>query len=212
MAKDHSNKLAWQKTYVDLMEEIKFRHAALNPLMQAESIPWVVRRESSFLQLRLMCELIALGCLVAHGDMPAIRAKRLHQRWEADYIIKAMEKLHANFYPRPVKIIVQKNDEPAQLAPITDEPYLTKEMLIKLHHRCGEVLHRGRLEKVQEKRAGRSGMQEVVDSDKLIVRLLNYHHIQPIDSNYQYLIAMESPDHGGQVFAATASAIPTDGA
>lgn len=53
--------------------------------------------EFCFLQLRMLCELIALGCLTAHGDLEAGKLKKSHK---ADQIIRRLEVLHPDFYPK----------------------------------------------------------------------------------------------------------------
>ena len=56
--------------YAAIMEEIKFRIAAIEGLHSGKiNIHSALINEMSFLQLRMICELIALGCLVAHGDI-----------------------------------------------------------------------------------------------------------------------------------------------
>ena len=58
--------------YTVLMGEVKLRHACLARLMRGETglePPFI--REFCFLQFRMICETIALGCLVAHGDIEA---------------------------------------------------------------------------------------------------------------------------------------------
>ncbi len=56
--------------YANLMEEAKIRIDALNMgLNGSVVVPGQIIREFYFLQLRMLCELIALGCLVTHGDI-----------------------------------------------------------------------------------------------------------------------------------------------
>src|SRR3981081_1016837 len=92
--------------YSGLMDEMKIRldavEFAISGLLQFHPI---IHREFSYLQLRMICELIALGCLVAHGDIPATKSKTLRRAWSADEIFKALEKLHPDFYPHPVEQI-----------------------------------------------------------------------------------------------------------
>jgi hypothetical protein len=64
--------------YAALMEEVKVRVDAFNWLITGRSgLSGSIIRESCFLQLRFLCELIALGCLVAHGDIKGARSKSL---------------------------------------------------------------------------------------------------------------------------------------
>jgi hypothetical protein len=47
----------------------------------------------------MLCELIALSCLVAHGDIQLPR--QLRKAYAADDMLKQLEALHPNYYPRP---------------------------------------------------------------------------------------------------------------
>jgi hypothetical protein len=49
--------------YTSIMEEAKFRALSINTL-SGYALPVPLQREYCFLQLRMLCELIALGCLV----------------------------------------------------------------------------------------------------------------------------------------------------
>lgn len=64
-------KLEAASLYADLMNEVKVRIAAIDAgtggLLGA--LPAPIVQEHCYLQLRMCCELIALGCLVAHGDI-----------------------------------------------------------------------------------------------------------------------------------------------
>jgi hypothetical protein len=78
-------------------------------------LPAAIVREVRFLQLRMLCELIALACLMAHGDIPAVQAsKKLSKEYSADKIIGQLDALHPNFYPYPVLVTVTSNPPPAQ--------------------------------------------------------------------------------------------------
>src|ERR1700730_10759516 len=86
--------------YGGIMEEIKIRISAIDagtggllPLSP------VIIREHCFLQIRIICELIALGVLVAHGDIEATKTSKLQKAWHAKEIMDALLKLHQDFYP-----------------------------------------------------------------------------------------------------------------
>jgi hypothetical protein len=54
----------------------------------------------------MLCELIALGCLIAHEDIAATHTVTLQKAWSADKIIRRLENLHSNFYPHPIRLSV----------------------------------------------------------------------------------------------------------
>jgi len=63
--------------------------------------------EICFLEFRSICELIALACISAHGDMTEIREKerKLRDTYKADFIIRRLSEINADFYPIPIKRI-----------------------------------------------------------------------------------------------------------
>jgi hypothetical protein len=71
--------------YANIMEEVKLRALSINILTNASiSLHPVLISEYCFLQLRMLCELIAIGCLVAHGDIEATQTKDFQKTWKAD--------------------------------------------------------------------------------------------------------------------------------
>jgi hypothetical protein len=131
--------------YANLMEEVKVRVESINKsLMGSLAVPAPILREFCFLQLRMICELIALGCLVAHGDIEA--ATKLKGDYAADKIINELKKLHPDFYPKPVK----KENDYKNSCHVTDITigFLTRDELVTLTRKCGMVLHRGALKEL----------------------------------------------------------------
>ena len=83
--------------YSGLMEEAKYRLQAMDAaLIGITKLPRGAVVEFGFLQLRLLCELIAVGCLTAHGDLAT---GELRKAYEADKIIKRLQRLRPKFYP-----------------------------------------------------------------------------------------------------------------
>ena len=70
--------------YAALMEEVKIRIDVIKIIVGTTPVPMpsTLMREYCFLQLRMICELIALGCLTAHGEIEesAPRYARTMQR------------------------------------------------------------------------------------------------------------------------------------
>src|SRR6202008_4028128 len=92
--------------YSAIMEEAKLRALSINTITGSSlNFPVPLLREYGFLQLRMLCELIALGCLVAHGDIAGTKAAVLQREYKAGVIVKRLEALHPNFYPSPRKMV-----------------------------------------------------------------------------------------------------------
>jgi hypothetical protein len=90
--------------YTSIMEEAKFRALSINTLTMSKiGLPVPLLREFCFLELRMLCELIALGCLVAHGDIEETKSPALQRNYHAGDIVKRLEKLH------PISILFRVN-------------------------------------------------------------------------------------------------------
>src|SRR5690349_1734805 len=122
--------LASSDLYKNLMEEAKVRLTSINTLiLHQRGIPSPLIREYCYLQLRMLCELIALGCLVAHNDIAATSHKSLRAAYAPKEILDRLNKLHSDFYPVP--IIPQRTQGGWHMADY-DRPYLTKSDLLAL--------------------------------------------------------------------------------
>lgn len=181
--------------YCSLMEEIKKRVDVITAVtMNQLPLPQMVGVELVYLQLRMICELIALACLTVHGDVPETKAKRLTKTYNADQILKALERLHPNFYPVPSRQIRDENGKVLEVAVVRD-PHLTKQDLQRLYGECGNYLHRGNVEQIMK---GRS-LPKLADLDiwkEKIVTLLNHHQIQLVDPNWQLWVLMQASSDG----------------
>jgi hypothetical protein len=89
--------------YANLMEEVKVRFDCVNHAAQGHTgLPAPIVADFLYQQIRFLCELIALSCLVAHGDMAELQS-RLGRSYSADEILDRMSHLRAHFYPVAVK-------------------------------------------------------------------------------------------------------------
>jgi hypothetical protein len=180
--------------YASLMEEAKGRIEAIDHTLQHKTgLADQLEREFCTLQIRMLCELIALGCLVAHGD---IRTGKLSKTHRAHHIIVGLERLHPQFYPRPVR----QTDRGVEEIP---GGYLTKEELVKLIGACGDTLHRGSAKNLLQPRA--LPRDAVVAWTQKIRTLLDIHWFTLSDGRPHYLCSM----NGGEGGKVGVSYIPT---
>lgn len=196
--------------YTALMEETKARALSINTLTNApHGLPPPLVREYSFLQLRMICELIALGCLVAHGDLGAAKSKALQKAYKADEILKSLEALHPNFYPVPGKPVF--GDKRLHLDDYDDD-FLTKPELIALYGKCGDVLHKGSLRRlITPKSPVQHSFPEVTKWGQKILNLLSVHTISRVGGNFHLLTFLSAQQKGGNVLVVVAES-PKDGA
>lgn len=189
--------------YSSIMEEAKFRALSINTVTgSAVGLPVPLLREYGFLQLRMLCELVALGCLVAHGDIAGTKASVLQDEYKAGVIIKRLEKLHPNFYPSPRNPIFSPGH--LHLADY-DREFLTKNELLKLYGKCGDVLHRGSLRNLLDpKNQPPADFRDIQDWGQKILNLLSVHLISRIGGNFHFVAFLEAAQTGGNVLVSVA--------
>lgn len=182
--------------YADVLSEIKKRNTAIYDALNgfAPPQPKIILAEFCYLQLRFICELIALGCLVAHGDLRG-GSKHLLKRWHAGDIVKDLEKLHPNFYPRPTKQILDTTGKVERLEPVRD-PFLSKEELIQLYGWLGDRLHKGSVKRLLLSEKKKIDFPKIDQIASKIRNLLNHHCIELLDPNFQIWALMQSKIDG----------------
>ncbi|MGA2079816.1 MAG: hypothetical protein ABSH53_04280 [Holophaga sp.] len=178
--------------YVYILEEIKARIEILNMAMNGRmgtglTPPFL--REISYLQLRMMCELVAIGCISAHGDLESTKSNSIQKEYAADKIIKRLEKLHPDFYPHPVKLTINTGNVNMERV---EAGHLSKAELINLYHECGEKLHRGKLGsfKTTSDKMKQPDLSDVFEWGRKFIALLNQHHIASKDNLSHYVCVL----------------------
>ncbi|HXS41894.1 MAG TPA: hypothetical protein VN766_17020 [Stellaceae bacterium] len=175
--------------YCALMEEVKLRILSIDTIMlngAALKLPGAIAQEFGFLQVRLACEVIALACLVAHGDIKAAQAPKVMKEWAADKIMAELDRLHPRFFPRP--ITATRTPQGQLHIQERRAEVLTKEEFTKLYARCGGFLHRGSAKKLL---AARQPIQiqfpELAKWRDKMLALLDTHHILSLDGQHHIL-------------------------
>lgn len=182
--------------YIWNMTEIKFRIDVINDFIKGKRTTGQLPTDVEFLclQFRMILELIALSSLCANKNEYARMRREFHRDWHATRILEALEKVNPNFYPEPTRQIIDENTgQVVRVEKITEE-YLTKENFIDIYDKCCNILHAHNpyneypdIVKIKEL------MSHWVDK---IVKLLNHHQIQLVESGKQLWILMQSKDEG----------------
>jgi hypothetical protein len=137
-----SNELRTLLIYKDMMKEVRQRLDTIEALVNKEtSLRARFARELSYLQLRMICEIIALGCIISHEGFSELSARKFRNSYAADEIVNFLSKLHDRFYPQPIKV---ERKQSGRISVEDNEiEHLSKENLKTLYRKCGAVLHRG---------------------------------------------------------------------
>ncbi|HEU5276912.1 MAG TPA: hypothetical protein VFU97_24860 [Xanthobacteraceae bacterium] len=205
MSKDESVKA--MQHYCEIMDEIKFRIEWIKNVIHAKiQIAQTIGRDLGFLELRMVCELIAFGCLIANGDIKETRSGKFITKYQADFFIKAMAALHSDFYPQPMFPVPGQDPIPTTVgAMLLDPPprtsgFLTQSGLTTLYRECGERLHRGYLPDILNRKRIEGEFSMIGKSVDKIVRLLDYHRIRLISGQEIWCAMAGGPR--GEAFAA----------
>ena len=150
-------------------------------------LPIPYAHEYCFLQFRRICELIALGCLMLHGDLPHASTVNARREWNADKIMRLLRKLHADFFPQPATL--QKTAEGRHhLEANAVVGALTRAELHTLYHECGEVLHRGSISSFElEKPFTQDHITRAQDWHNKLVKLMNTHIVARASGDSMYV-------------------------
>jgi hypothetical protein len=128
--------------YCDLIVELKYRIECIDKILD-KKIPlrMKIAEEICYLQLRMICELIAIGCLIINEEISSKKSYLL-KTYKTDWIISQMTRLHPNFFLTPLENEDSKEDPPQRVHKKIG--FLTKEDLATLWNKhAGSHLHRG---------------------------------------------------------------------
>jgi hypothetical protein len=178
-------------TYCNLMEEIKIRIFTAGKALNGEfKLPDQFNVEFVFLQIRFVCELIALACLAAHGDDPKTKNNNFRDAYRADWILKALDSINCKFYPEP-GWSVDHPDGSIEFIP-TDTDYMKRQELLDLYRKCDRHLHMGTFGELPDKYRDEPDFKSVEDALPRIAGLLNSHRIKLVAPDEELHIVMKS--------------------
>jgi hypothetical protein len=162
--------------YCRLMESIKARTGIMHMLATNQAgLPASYVTEFQQLQIRMICETLAIACLLAHRDIAGARSARLNTAYQADLIMNALEKIHPRFYPHATRQIL-KDGTPVGIEDIKDG-FLTKDELLKSYHSAGDFLHAGDMTNFLSNRQKAFDPKSVGKWVRKLTTLLNHHSI-----------------------------------
>lgn len=167
------------KLYLRVMEEIKYRIKYLNENLDSLSGAGV-KYEVCTLQLRHICELIAMSCIVSQGDFTTY--KSLNKEYSPSKIFYTLEKLNRDFFP--VDVVIKRESDQIFYARGNNKKSISRIELQSLWSRSGDALHRASLNKfLRNVTIPKTHFDKIVKDRDSIVELMKSHSIKTIDSN-----------------------------
>lgn len=192
--------------YAAHMEEIKQRSeaitASLKTVRGAPDDPRAfMQAEFAYLQLRYICELVALSSLAAHHDL-GLGAK-LSKKWNAAEAFALLEHINPHCFPNSVRNI--PDNKGVHNFHVTQGPgILRRSDLARIYSGCGEMLHRGM---IKDAMAGRVRQYDLTVLDgwhRQLMQLLTQHMILIRDPDRTLLVNFHSDDGKVAVYSAEA--------
>src|SRR5271170_1860695 len=123
------------RAYLNVLFEINARMKFI-PSVKLANLPNGIARELCHLQLRHICELVAIGCLVIQADYSAARGE-----YDPKKVFRALNR-YPRFFPSPA---ILERDEGGYLTNIEFAPNplaMTRSELESLWVKTGTYLHR----------------------------------------------------------------------
>lgn len=190
--------------YRDLMIDAKARALSIDRLiLDQRGIPSPLVREYAVLQIRMLCEIIGLACLVAHGDLVASGPANLRKAYAPGEIFAALDEMHGDFYPVPMA--------PQQMAPgwhmaeYDGPPFLRKDEVKTIWDRCGGDLHKGSLKRLlKAKNPVQNNFVDINEWSGKIINLLANHHVLRKDRKLVFIAMLTNGAGAVQVEIADA--------
>jgi hypothetical protein len=181
--------------YVAFMQEIKTRLEAIK-----ETVDWLkvhhqepksyFRAEFGFLQLRYVCDLVALSILAAHK--PFGLDDELLKSWHARRALQDLKAINEDGFPRPVKIT--RNGGSIQF--VLSDDALTRDGLQRIFDKCGRMLHRGIIKHVFEGQAKQYDVNALDRWAAKIGALLSHHALLIPEQGTAFIVNLATQPDG----------------
>lgn len=126
--------------YLNVLSEINAR-LRLIKTMKLSTLPYGIVRELCHLQLRHICELVAIGCLVVQGYYTSFAD--FTDEYNPSKVFRALNKKYEGFFPQPTTI--SKENGCFHIAANTKPNAMTRVEMEKLWSMTGNYLHRLKL-------------------------------------------------------------------
>ena len=191
--------------YCRFMEEVKMRLGAIqNTVKQITADPKgpdsILQCEFAYLQLRYVCELLALSALAA--QKPYGLTDVLLESFHARRALNDLSEINGNCFPRPVKIT--RADGKISLD-VSDIGALKRKELQRIYDKLGSRLHRGRFRQAFE---GKPPVYDIKALDRWarkIGSLLSHHAMMLLDHGLILVVHLTSGPNGSVQIAISKS-------
>ncbi len=192
------------RRYLRNMQIIKWRIKAIKDIRTNRCYTTYMSTNIEFcaLQIRKILELVAFSALISDVDVYREKLNNIEGMWNARLILRDIECIHPNFYPRPIDVSPNDkfrwNDKSLS--------YLTKEQFIIIYKKCGKILHEDSVFKDDK---NMNSTYQVVGTElntwvELIMNLLDTHIVHLYNQKDLFFISMGTDEQfpSGNIFTA----------
>ncbi len=128
------------RQYCDLMEQTKKDLNGAIDLMETTSVDVETRVKAVAAQTRRILENVAFAALVSNKDAWDKSPEEMKAMWNPKEIFKDIEKVHPDFFPKPVRVRAP-NKGKVQPLTIKTEGVLTREKLLQIYRELNPLAH-----------------------------------------------------------------------
>lgn len=207
---------AFVQAYCGLMEEVKIRHLTIlrvlahghqDPLARPPESPLSIATpyhhdEVAWLNLRKICEIIGIGCLLAYSDVDGMRS--MQKEYKPSIIMKKLLGINPGFFPIP--ILQQRGPKGEVLGfSIKTSGFANKDDIIRIWNLSGEHMHRGCLKSLVQFDKQATSQTEIIKHLNSIVELLENHRIPLFGSDRHLRVHLLSETREGYPVVARVS-------
>lgn len=181
------------KYYGQLMVEIKERCDEMRSLLVdgPDKLRGRSRFELLYFHVRMICENLALACLVCHGASPEARLASFSDQYRADTILKILSQRSDYHYPVAVRTVISAYGAPDHFITLDPQP-MPALALKKYYLKADSGLHVGRVRNTIK------GTYHEYDGNYLnefissLIAHMNQHTIYLRDTDLMLYVGMEN--------------------
>ena len=128
------------RQYCDLMKQTKKDLSDATQLMETTSVDVETRVKAVAVQTRRILENVAFAALVSNKDAWDKSPEEMKAMWNPKEIFKDIEKVHPDFFPKPVRV---RTPNKGKVRPLTikTEGVLTREKLLQIYRELNPLAH-----------------------------------------------------------------------
>jgi hypothetical protein len=149
--------------------------------------------EFCLFQYRMICELLAMGCLAVHIDVPDVNA--LYKRRNANDIMKRLSRLKPEYF----LVAITETGKGTECEPHTHHnrtDTITQQELLRLYHFFGEQLHSGTFSRYMNRQSKAYDFALIENFVTDVVTLLNVHIYKLYSYRKLVRVIMQNADDG----------------